>query len=363
MIEYHAITIIILLSMIVMMAVSYLDKMLPAESRKGFILLFGTVFMLACIEWLGFYMERNNIEMRTLSLLRVIVMFSIIPIAPMVIINSIGVIKFDRIYKVAFSVNLFLQVLSAKFGFIYYVDEHGVYHRGDFYFIYLISIVVSMVLLFISFYQLTRKFQHKGDLVLVLIGLTVVIGITIQMMIPAVHSIWLSVSFSSVILYVFYYVLLSETDQLTLLLNRKCFDNQLQGLNKDAIIIYFDVNDFKHANDNFGHTYGDHCLELVSSKIRKVYRFYGSSYRIGGDEFAVIMTRNLEAIVHLNNQFTKKISLEQKEDNNFPSVSVGYGHYFKNDKNITNAIEKADEMMYDNKRRNKLNRNQMRMKA
>lgn len=361
MLDYHAIELLILISILVMIFISHSDRMLPESSRKGFVLLFSIIGILAFIEWYGFYIESNQINDRNMSILRVIIMFSITPIAPIAVCSSIGEVRYDKIYKILFFVNLFIQILSAKFGFIYYVDDNSVYHRGDYYSIYLLSILISLTILFISFYQLSRKYQHQSAIILLLIGMIITVGITIQMVDPTVHSVWLSVTFSAIVLYIYYYSLLSQNDHLTLLLNRRCFDNQLQHLKKDAIIIYFDVNDFKGINDNFGHIYGDYCLNLIGTKIKRIYRFYGTCYRIGGDEFCVILTRNLKSVDKINNHFLNELQKKQYEEMNIPGVSVGYGYFSKDDMDVSKAKIEADEMMYENKRKNKLIGNQTKM--
>lgn len=352
--EYHAVIILVLFSMFVMLVVSFLDKMLPVKSRQGFMLFFSTIIILSFIEWVGFYMSKNNIEIRSVSILLTFVLFTIIPTLPMVIANSVGEVKFDKIYKILIFANLFIQLLTLKYEFMYSYDENDVYQRGDYYFIYLTFIFISLLLLFINCYQLAKKYQHQGDWILGLIGILLLVGINIQVKDPSIHSVWLAVSFCSIMTYIYFYTLISRNDQLTLLLNRKCFDNQLQRLKKDAIIIYLDVNNFKSVNDNFGHNYGDYCLQMVGRKIKKVYNVHGTSYRIGGDEFAVILTKDLSSVEHINSEFIKIINLRQKEEPNIPSVSVGYGHFYKKDNDTSSAIEEADKMMYENKRKNKL---------
>lgn len=353
MIEYYAILIMVICSMSVMLVVTYSDKMLPSKSRHGFLLLFSTIMLLALAEWLGFYMEREQIVNRSLSIFRILLMFSIVPIAPIAVVSSIGEMKFDRIFKIVFGVNFVLQILSAKFGFIYYIDEFSVYHRGDFYFIYIMSFTFSLLLLYISFYNLSKKYQHQGDYILVLIGAIIAVGITIQMMYPNIYSVWLSISLGAILLYIYFYTLLAQTDPLTILLNRRCFDNQLQNLKSNAIIIYFDANNFKDINDNLGHSFGDFCLQVIGRDIKKVYSAYGNCYRIGGDEFSVIFTKNLNEIEQVNRQFKDEIISSQNDDMRIPSVSVGYGYHYKSDDDVSNAIENADKMMYENKRHNK----------
>lgn len=357
MIEYYAVFLIVLFSMFVMLVITYSDKMLPPRSRKGFMLLYCTLIILSSAEWLEFFLIQNHVEIRLVNILIIIVMFSIAPIAPMVVISSIGELRFDKIYKVLFVVNLFIQTLSAKFGFIYYIDEESVYHRGDYYFIYIISFTISLILLFISLFHLSRKYQHQSRYILFLIGVIMAIGITIQMIYPRIYTVWLSMAIGNILLYIYFYTLIAQNDSLTVLLNRRCYENQIKYLRKDAIIVFFDVNDFKGINDSLGHPYGDYCLQVVARRIRKVYSSYGTCYRIGGDEFCVILTRHLVDIDELNKNYSQKMLDKQKKEASIPSVSVGYGIYSHHDQDVSRAIDKADKMMYMNKEKNRENKN------
>lgn len=352
-IYYSFIISMIIISMFIMLVVASVEKILPSESKRGFSILFSTVIILAVAEWIGVYIEYADVQWHYISLIRVIVMFSIIPIAPMVVVSSIGEIKYDSIYKVVFVINFILQCLSAKFGFIFYLDENNIYHRGDYYWVYITSYMISTAILFYSMYQLGRTYQSKSNYVLLLIGLLLMLGITIQMLYPHIYYVWLSIAIASVLLYVYFYSLISQMDPLTKLLNRRCYDNQLQYLKRDVVIVYLDVDKFKNVNDEFGHIYGDYCLTTIGQKIRRVYGLYGDCYRIGGDEFCIILDRNLRAVEDLNTKFTDEIMKKKEVDINIPSVSIGYGYYGRNDADITRAIHKADKMMYEGKHKDK----------
>ena len=58
------------------------------------------------------------------------------------------------------------------------------------------------------------------------------------------------------------------------------------------MLIVFDVDDFKHVNDVYGHVKGDLCLSVIANCIKGAYAQYGYCYRIGGDEFCVLLKNN-----------------------------------------------------------------------
>jgi diguanylate cyclase (GGDEF)-like protein/PAS domain S-box-containing protein len=91
---------------------------------------------------------------------------------------------------------------------------------------------------------------------------------------------------------------LSETDELTGLYNRRYFDeafakefNRSRHLDCDLALAIIDVDYFKPYNDNYGHQQGDLCLAQVGGILKDYFkRDCEFTARIGGEEFAVVMT-------------------------------------------------------------------------
>ncbi|HXS47668.1 MAG TPA: diguanylate cyclase [Solirubrobacterales bacterium] len=57
-----------------------------------------------------------------------------------------------------------------------------------------------------------------------------------------------------------------------------------------AMLLLFDLNGFKHYNDTFGHPAGDELLKRLGAALRDAVGDDGVAYRIGGDEFCVLLT-------------------------------------------------------------------------
>jgi two-component system, sensor histidine kinase LadS len=92
------------------------------------------------------------------------------------------------------------------------------------------------------------------------------------------------------------------TDTLTGLYNRKELEQRTRELdpylqrkqesddkNYSVSIAYLDLDNFKYCNDTFGHGYGDKLLQEAASLLRANTRPYDLLFRIGGDEFLIIM--------------------------------------------------------------------------
>jgi diguanylate cyclase (GGDEF)-like protein len=87
-------------------------------------------------------------------------------------------------------------------------------------------------------------------------------------------------------------------DALTALGNRAAFETMLPRTygaavdgNEDLSVLMIDIDNFKPLNDTLGHAAGDDLLRKIGEIIRSSIRDYDSAYRIGGDEFCILLPR------------------------------------------------------------------------
>jgi len=83
------------------------------------------------------------------------------------------------------------------------------------------------------------------------------------------------------------------TDALTGLGNRRALTRELErvaaGDGGPAVLALFDLDGFKHYNDSYGHPAGDALLQRLGTKLAAHVAGVGSAYRMGGDEFCVLL--------------------------------------------------------------------------
>ncbi len=89
---------------------------------------------------------------------------------------------------------------------------------------------------------------------------------------------------------------LAEHDPLTRLYNRRAFTERLERESSRAVryghplaLVLCDLNGFKALNDAHGHAAGDAALEQIGAVLRGGLRRADAAYRIGGDEFALLL--------------------------------------------------------------------------
>jgi two-component system cell cycle response regulator len=120
--------------------------------------------------------------------------------------------------------------------------------------------------------------------------------------------------------------LLALTDPLTRLGNRRQLMDDLHvacrrvSAGETWQLVLYDLNGFKRYNDTFGHPAGDALLARLSDKLKAVVAPHGTAYRMGGDEFCVLLrdcVEDVEALV--------KASVEALSEQG-PGFSIGAAH-------------------------------------
>ena len=155
--------------------------------------------------------------------------------------------------------------------------------------------------------------------------------------------------------------ILANKDGLTGVQNKVAYDNEVarldeeikDGVNPDFGIVMIDLNYLKNTNDEFGHDIGDVVLIKLSSIICQVFA-HSPVYRIGGDEFVVIVRgKDYEKIDKLVARFNKKIA-SSLADEEIPvqervSAAIGYSVFAKGDTAVHEIFKRADRAMYARK--------------
>lgn len=145
----------------------------------------------------------------------------------------------------------------------------------------------------------------------------------------------------------------ANKDSLTKIFNRAKIDSVLKEEIKKAklfdetfSVIFFDIDDFKLINDDFGHIKGDNVLIKLASLVSKNIRDSDIIGRWGGEEFIIILpnTTSNKAFILANN--LRELVLKNNfEINKQLTISIGITQYTPNDTK-KDLIKRADEAMY-----------------
>jgi two-component system cell cycle response regulator len=143
------------------------------------------------------------------------------------------------------------------------------------------------------------------------------------------------------------------TDSLTGLGNRRQLiedlEHRFEHASQSATLVFFDLNGFKRYNDTYGHVAGDALLARLASALRSVVAAHGSAFRLGGDEFCVLLDGRYPRHDRLIASATSALT----ERGHGFDVATAFGVAVIPDEAATAsaALRLADERMYADKER------------
>jgi diguanylate cyclase (GGDEF)-like protein len=154
---------------------------------------------------------------------------------------------------------------------------------------------------------------------------------------------------------------LADQDALAPVLNRRAFVRELTRMMAYAerydvpgSVLYFDVDQMKQVNDDLGHAAGDVVLRRVAETLVRESRASDVVGRLGGDEYAVILSQaDANTAAAKAASLAKAIAAEPIDWQGAQLlVTVSYGvHSFAGGEHVEAALDAADRAMYARKRR------------
>ena len=147
---------------------------------------------------------------------------------------------------------------------------------------------------------------------------------------------------------------ISNTDALTGCLNRHAYETDINKLDlkKEWIYISLDLNSLKHINDTYGHDVGDEMICAAAACMTASFGEFGKVYRIGGDEFVVIVTQKPDELDAMTKHFDSSVAEWRGKIVDSMTISYGCVRSLEEDWELVHDIEKeADRRMYASKAR------------
>lgn len=153
---------------------------------------------------------------------------------------------------------------------------------------------------------------------------------------------------------------LAYHDGLTGLPNRLSFLEQIDEVLDDAraaqnsfAVLFIDLDRFKLINDSLGHDAGDELLRVAAKRIRNCIRDHDRVYRIGGDEFTVLLRSvgRPEDVSHVARRLVNSLSrvINLRNHDVIVNASIGIALYPDNARESERLISDADAAMYQAK--------------
>lgn len=142
-------------------------------------------------------------------------------------------------------------------------------------------------------------------------------------------------------------------DPLTNIANRRSFDEALEVASARSArygwaftLVLVDLNNFKTVNDKYGHEFGNHLLRQFGFALRQAVRQGDTAARIGGDEFAVILS-NAEG--HESSGFTERLKGHLITLGNPVDFTIGTATSPRDSTDPSELLRMADGRLYEKK--------------
>jgi diguanylate cyclase (GGDEF)-like protein len=149
------------------------------------------------------------------------------------------------------------------------------------------------------------------------------------------------------------------TDSLTELYNRRVFNefferelNRAKRYNQSLGLVMMDMHRFKEVNDKHGHPRGDEVLRMAAATLKKALRTSDFAFRIGGDEFALVLPQTDAAQALALSRRVETVfadTLKSLQLNVTVGMDYGVANYPQDGDNADDLVRIADERLYQRK--------------
>lgn len=338
-----------------MCVLTRLSESLNKKQKRGFLFALGLIALISLLEVVTLKVDGLPKKFRWINIVSNYLGFGLTPsvcICLVYVLDKKSKLRWE--FKLAILcevVYLLILALSIPSGLVFSVSQENIYSRGPYFFIYIFAYFISILYLSLSTIFVSKQFQNRSKALVYPLMIFLGAETIIQILVPDLHVSWLCVTLLSALYFIYCSEMWNQLDGLTGLSNQNSFLNRSEEMHyTNGMLIVFNVDDFKHVNDVFGHVKGDSCLSIIAACIKKAHAKYGYCYRVGGDEFCVLLknSRNEEAC---SVQFESFIKKKRNKYTYLPSVSYGSALLLTGD--IVSIKDLADQNMYLNKKKHK----------
>lgn len=273
--------------------------------------------------------------------------------------------KWIVILSLPIAVGAVLLVCNLWTGGVFTVSAENEYARGPYFLAVGLLPFIHMavaVLVTLKKYLHVASYDRRRYFMLALFMAAPLVGALLQIFFYGIVTIWIGLTLTDLMCYVYIQRGNLATDPLTGVNNRRRFDSystwrwkELRG--SDTLwLVMLDVDKFKRINDTYGHAEGDTALVRAAEVLKHALTGMKEAFlaRIGGDEFAILLNNTDETAVQA---LCECICALMETDNAISgrpyrlSFSIGYASISGEDKpDFRILFARADQKMYEQKR-------------
>lgn len=337
--------------MLTMLVQTYTSDSMSERMRRAFLRGFSLIMFCAMLDWLRLMLDGSQMAPIWLHSAVASLEYTLAPFVVLFMIGIWGGIRRNRFLVWLFVFNALLQLTTSVTQWIFYIDAANYFVRGDWFRVYVLIYTVGIIAMYWEVYRCSRIYQNRNGCMLLISMVFLAVGVGENEFLGECHTTFLVVSIAAAMFYVHFLDIAIQTDPLTKLLNRRCYTNQLKKIKYSTAVVMFDVDKFKYINDSYGHEKGDIVLQYVAECLRKTFGRLGYVYRLGGDEFCLILKKGFLAKVdfgQMRRELDSQLEIYRQMEPAMPSISMGHA-IFDGGLSAGNVAKEADQQMYMNK--------------
>lgn len=338
--------------MLTMLVQTYTSDSMEERLRKAFLRGFATILFCALLDWSRVELNGSQLVPVWLHGAVVSLEYTLAPVVVLFLIGVMGAIERNSFLVPLLAFNGLLQFTSGFTEWIFYIDAANNFVRGEWFRVYVLIYSIGIFVMYREVYRCSWIYQNRNGWMLFMSILSLTIGVGENDLGGECHTTFLAVSIAATMFYVYFMDIGIQTDPMTKLLNRRCYDSHLKKIDCPTAVVMFDVDKFKYINDTYGHEKGDIVLQHVAICLRRTFGRLGYLYRLGGDEFCLILRKGYLDKVDfglLRRALDRHLEMYRRHEPLMPAVSMGHAIY-DGGLSVQNVVKQADQQMYADKK-------------
>lgn len=338
--------------MLTMLVQTYTSDSMEERLRNAFLRGFATILFCALLDWTRVELNGSQLVPVWLHGAVVSLEYTLAPVVVLFLIGVMGAIERNSFLVPLLAFNGLLQFTSGFTEWIFYIDAANNFVRGEWFRVHVLIYSIGIFVMYWEVYRCSWIYQNRNGWMLFMSILSLTIGVGENELGGECHTTFLAVSIAATMFYVYFMDIGIQTDPMTKLLNRRCYDSHLKKIDCPTAVVMFDVDKFKYINDTYGHEKGDIVLQHVAICLRRTFGRLGYLYRLGGDEFCLILRKGYLDKVDfglLRRALDRHLEMYRRHEPLMPAVSMGHAIY-DGGLSVQNVVKQADQQMYADKK-------------
>ena len=260
-------------------------------------------------------------------------------------------------FVIVFFLAIILVVINHFNGMIFGFSPMNHFEKGPLG--YLMAILAyGPVLFYVLSVIIRRKYADERIIkTVVTICIVPISAFPIQMNHLGLTIIWPSLTLVILVTYILFETDSLQKDDLTGLYTRKHLEKRVKYLlskKQEFSIVMIDLDRFKSVNDTYGHPVGDQVLKVVSSIILSNVKRRDEAFRIGGDEFILLVQEdNKTGGISIGNRLKEEIRVFNRKEFLPFEISMTFGVYHSHSntsETYSTIMTNVDKKMYEKKK-------------